>query len=274
MVIGSILTVLILGYLILLCPRIIHRPDRKMFTQTRFYAHRGLHDNHSDAPENSLPAFQKAVDAGYGIELDVQLTKDRVPVVFHDDSLRRVCGVDATVDSLTYAQLLELHLFDTNEQIPTFAQVLSLVNGRVPLIVEYKMEMRHDTSVCELAGNMLDAYHGEYCIESFNPKALIYYRKHHPAVLRGQLSQVFAQHGMKKNGLMRIVFWAMAHLLLNIATAPDFIAYDCRDRLEISHLLCRKLYRTVGAAWTVKSRGELNEISNAFDVFIFEGFQP
>ena len=87
-------------YLAAIMPRIFKRPDYSSL-KGYYYAHRGLHDNNSDAPENSMAAFRKAVDAGYGIELDVQLTKDRIPVIFHDDTLKRVCGVDGYVKDYT-----------------------------------------------------------------------------------------------------------------------------------------------------------------------------
>ncbi len=272
MMIALLLIILLLLYLFMICPRLLFRPDYGMFKRQCCYAHRGLHNNSTDAPENSMKAFQKAIDAGYGIELDVQLSKDRVPVVFHDDTLNRVCGTKGTVDSYTVDELQRISLYYSGQYIPKLEDVLKLVDGKVPLIVEFKMEERHDTSVCEIAAPLLDAYQGEYCIESFNPKALIWYRKNRPKVIRGQLAQVYTHHGMQKKGKMRIAFFAMAHLLFNFLTKPDFIAYDCRDRMELSRNLCRSLFRCISVAWTVKSSRQLIEIKPDYDVFIFEGF--
>ena len=92
-------------YLWAILPRMTARPDRSPLLAQRCYAHRGLHDNATDAPENSMAAFRKAVEAGYGIELDVQLSKDRIPVVFHDETLRRVCGVEGKVRDYTFEEL-------------------------------------------------------------------------------------------------------------------------------------------------------------------------
>ena len=131
--------VLAVLYLLAVMPRMTNRADIRPFLG-RLYAHRGLHDNASDAPENSLAAFRKAVEKGFGIELDVQLTKDLVPVVFHDFTLKRVCGVDKKVRELTFDQLQELRLCGSDQRIPSFDQVLRLVKGRVPLIIEYKIE--------------------------------------------------------------------------------------------------------------------------------------
>ena len=126
-------------YLLAVMPRMTNRADPAPFN-TRFFAHRGLHDNGSDAPENSMAAFRKAVDAGYGIELDVQLTADLVPVIFHDPDLKRVCGVNRQVRDCTFAQLQEYTLFGSSERIPALEEFLRMVDGRVPLIVEYKSE--------------------------------------------------------------------------------------------------------------------------------------
>ena len=122
-------------YLLAIMPRMLHKPDTEPFKKV-LYAHRGLFDNATNAPENSLAAFQKAVDAGYGIELDIQLTKDKIPVVFHDFTLDRVCGVKGKVCDFTYEELLKFPLSGSDQRIPKFSEVLSLVDGRVPLIVE------------------------------------------------------------------------------------------------------------------------------------------
>ena len=110
-------------YLSAIMPRMWNRPDYTPL-MGHYYAHRGLHDNSSEAPENSIPAFKKAIEAGYGIELDVQLTKDRIPIVFHDDTLKRVCGVKGSAKDYTYTELMEFRLFNTNEHIPKLTDVL------------------------------------------------------------------------------------------------------------------------------------------------------
>ena len=133
MIFLQILICLAALYVFLMHPR-IRRADSSPFLGT-FFAHRGLHDNNHQIPENSLAAFQRAVDAGYGIELDVQLSADRIPVVFHDATLSRMCGIDRRVNELTFAELRQLSLVNTKEQIPSFQEALALVNGKVPLLV-------------------------------------------------------------------------------------------------------------------------------------------
>ena len=172
------LLILVLVYLFLIAPRIIGKPNRLPLYGVH-YAHRGLFDNETYAPENSIAAIQKAVEAGYGIEFDVQLSKDNVPVVFHDASLKRMCGVEGKVWEYTIEELQKLKLGKSNETIPTFAHVLEIVDGRVPLIIEYKMD-RVNTKVCELGNALLQKYEGVYCIESFHPLAVLWYRTHRP----------------------------------------------------------------------------------------------
>lgn len=183
---GFCLPVFAFLYLLAIMPRMTQRPDTSNL-KNHYYAHRGLYDNTSPAPENSMAAFTLAVNAGFGIELDVQLTKDEVPVVFHDSSLKRVCGVDKKISQLTFAELSEYQLYDSGETIPRFADVLALVNGQVPLIVELKFD-DWNPRVCELADSLLSSYSGVYCIESFHPMAVYWYRKNRPHIVRGQLA--------------------------------------------------------------------------------------
>lgn len=161
---------LLLLYLFLIAPRMRGKPDRTPLLGV-LYAHRGLFDNDTDAPENSLPAFRKAIEAGYGIELDVQLSKDGVPVVFHDASLKRMCGVNGKVWEYSLSELKQMKLAHSDAVIPTFAEVLDAVNGKVPLIIEYKLDVPQ-TEVCRLVNEQLLTYPGAYCIESFHPLAL------------------------------------------------------------------------------------------------------
>ena len=269
----EIFIILSILYFLAIMPRLRHKPDYSMFQKQHFYAHRGLHDNQTDAPENSMRAFEKAIRAGYGIELDIQLTKDGIPVVFHDDTLNRICNVDGKIESYTYKELQQFSLFGTDQKIPRFDEVLQLVSGKVPLIVEHKMEVRSSSKICKVAAPMLKEYQGEYCMESFHPLGVRWYKRNEPMVIRGQLSQLF--HKRERASIrMRLAFFSLEHLLFNFITKPDFIAYDCRDALELSRIICKGVYKNIAVAWTVKSQEELEQIKPYFDVYIFEGFLP
>lgn len=260
--------ILVLLYLAAIMPRMGGRPDHSAL-MSRYYAHRGLHDNASDAPENSMAAFRKAIESGYGMEMDVQLTKDRIPVVFHDEGLQRVCGVDGNVRDYTYSQLQQFPLFGTEELIPLFSDFLALVNGQVPLIIEIKIHEDVD-AVCSAIDALLREYRGVYCVESFHPMAMKWYKEHRPEVLRGQLSTNHSKPGRPE----KLPQKAVHHLLTNFLCRPDFIAYDHRHKNNLSRQLCRRLFHALSVTWTVKSQAQLDACRKDFDLFIFEGFLP
>ena len=244
-----VLVVLAVLYFLMIMPRMLHKPDTAPFKEW-LYAHRGLHDNATEAPENSMAAFRKAADAGFGIELDIQLTKDKI-------------------SDYTYEELQQFHLCDSVEKIPKFEDVLKMVDGKVPLIVEFKIE-RTDLSLCPLADKMLRAYKGMYCMESFNPLGVWWYRKKHPDLVRGQLSDAF----LKEGEYVGILYFVLQNLLLNFVTKPDFVAYNHHYPEILSRKLCRGLYHNTAAAWTIKSQKELDEARKHFDIFIFDSFVP
>ena len=124
-------------YFYCIMPRFTRKEQTKRFAH-QLFAHRGLFNPKLGIPENSMPAFSRAIEKGYGIELDVQVTKDNRIVVFHDYSLGRMCGIDIPLETKTYAELQELCLQNTRETIPLLSDVLKLVNGQVPLLVEIK----------------------------------------------------------------------------------------------------------------------------------------
>ena len=265
---GIIIAILVLVaiYLYLVAPRIINKPDRSALYGVH-YAHRGLFDNETEAPENSLNAMKKAVEAGYGIEFDIQLTKDDVPVVFHDASLKRMCGVDGKIWEYTLEELRKMKLTGSGQIIPTLEEVLAVVGGKVPLIIEYKMD-RADTKVCELGNAILEKYQGPYCVESFHPFAVRWYRKNRPDVVRGQLSQ--SHKNDKKYGGTFLGF-ALSNLLLNFLTRPDFIAYRHSDAGNFSRRLCAEM-GAMSVAWTIKSQEQYEKAKPYFELFIFDSF--
>ena len=261
-----IILILLVLYLLLVAPKMTGRADRTPFVSNCFYAHRGLFDNESDAPENSLAAFARAVNAGYGMEMDVQLTKDDKLVVFHDATLERMCGVKGNVWDYTLEELQQFRLAKSQETIPAFEDVLKLVNGKVPLIIEYKLD-RPLTRACKLGNELLSQYNGDYCIESFHPFALMWYKKHRPDVMRGQLSGNLAKETKKTKN--KIIYTLVTYLLTNILTKPDFIAYDHRYVNNISRKVCKWL-GALSVAYTIKSVERYKEVKKDFDLFIFD----
>ena len=231
----------------------------------RNFAHRGLHTEDQSVPENAMHAFALAAEAGYGMELDVQLSKDGQVVVFHDDTLDRVCGVASRVDALDYDELKKLPLFGTAERIPLFSEVLSLVNGRTPLIVELKNGPRND-ELCEKTWEMLRRYPGAYCIESFNPLIVAWFRFHAPTVLRGQLAQLPEEY--VRGGRSAAEGFLLGNTLLNVAARPQFIAYRIGPRP-----FAVRFAEALGAmpvGWTSHDR----ESEKGRDAVIFEYYRP
>lgn len=255
-------------YLLALMPRIVNRPDTGLFLK-KYFAHRGLHDNGDKAPENSMAAFRNAVEAGYGMELDVHVTRDGIPVIFHDSGLERMCGAEGNITDYTYEELQQFTLGNSEERIPKLEDLLLMVQGRVPLIVEIKSD-KANVSCCTAVDRLLRTYNGEYCIESFNPMVLWWFRLHHNRVVRGQLSSNFRKDGGNKG----VFFFLLTHLMFNFITKPDFIAYNREFKDEPGRRICRKLYGNPSVAWTVRNREELYELGREFDVFIFENFTP
>ena len=231
-------------------------------------AHRGLHEN-PGVPENSLPAFRAAVEAGYGVELDVQLSSDGIPVVFHDQTLDRVCGISGSTRDYPVEKLKTAPLFGQEGiGIPTFAEVLEAIGGRVPILVEIKGEDPAFDKTCEKAAELLDRYDGEYWVESFNPLAIAWFKKNRPAVLRGQLAMAYGRHD-KYKGKLKYQF--LQRFLLNFRARPDFLAYRIEDLDDRSFLRLIRLYRVPAVAWTIKSQDDLRAAASVFDGVIFEG---
>lgn len=250
--------------LFLIAPGMSTRKTTAPFTGKNF-AHRGLHNRPKTVPENSLAAFAAAADAGYGIELDVQLSSDGEVVVFHDNNLNRVCGVDKRVCDVSYGELSKTRLCGTEETIPLFSEVLRCIRGRVPLIVELKTGKRN-RELCQKTLRLINDYRGDVCIESFDPRIVAWFRFHAPRLLRGQLSSPPEEYS--PDDAPKALAFAMGNCLLNFLGRPQFIAYKIgRKPLTV------RISERLGAmrfCWT--SHEWIHEKRN--DGVIFEFYRP
>ena len=234
------------------------------------YAHRGLHGR--GVPENSMEAFRRAKEAGYGVELDVHLLADGNLAVIHDARLKRTTGAEGLIEDLTTQQLKNYRLEDTEETIPEFREVLELFAGQAPLIVELKCERNNYAALCETACRILDSYDGIYCMESFDPRCVYWLRKNRPDIIRGQLTEnYFAAPNSKLPWYLKFV---LRNQMLNFLTLPDFVAYKYKDRKTISNTLCRRLWGIQGVSWTLKSQKEYDTALTEGWIPIFEDFCP
>ena len=229
------------------------------------FALRGLFNN-VDIPENSLPAFEKAVQHGFGMEFDVQMTLDNVLVVFHDDNMKRLTGLDKDIRETYWDEIKDLTLFDTNEKIPTLDQVLETCKTQ-PLVVEIKTH-KNVGGVEKLVYEKLKSYKGHYCVESFNPFIVRWFYKNAPEVVRGQLS---CDH--KYSNIPNWQKFALKNLMFCKWNHSQFIAYDVE-----SYKSCKPLKKysknTAIIFWTVKNQLQLDENKEQFDGYIFDSFIP
>ena len=254
----------LLGFLV--APAMTNKKDLSAYSGIKF-AHRGYFDNESDAPENSLLSFEKAIEKGLGIELDIQLSSDGVAMVFHDADLERMCGVSGKIWEYTAEELSKMKLLGTEQTIPTLREALELIDGRTPVLVEYKMD-RVDTNVCVKGHELLQNYEGEYIIQAFDPRALMWYKKNAPQVARGQLAEEFWENE-KYNG--KTLYLVLTYMPENVATRPDFISYKAIHKDNISLNICRLLGAKT-ACYTLKSAEELAYVNGEFDMYIFDSF--
>lgn len=237
------------------------------------YAHRGLHGD--GLPENSMAAFRAALEAGYGIELDIHLLKDGTLAVMHDSSLARTAGADVEIEDLTAADLGNYRLEGTDETIPTFQQVLELFDGKAPIIIELKPARGNHAELAEAACKALESYHGVYCIESFDPRCLMWLKKNRPGIVRGQLAQNYFNSSVRSVKLSWLIKVLLTYHLMNFLTMPDFIAYRFDHRKSSpSNIICQKLWDVQCVGWTLRDAESHAAAKSEGWLSIFENFRP
>lgn len=273
---GLILAILIVGILLLINYARKTEPvsaDRSDWLTSSWIAHRGLHNEMT--PENTIAAFKGAIEKGYPIELDVTLTKDQQVVVFHDKKLKRLFGIDAYLQDMTYQELAKLEFPDSGERIPLFSEVLSVIDGRVPLLVEIKNE----GAVGELERLVykdLKDYSGQYAIQSFNPYSVKWFRVNAPDVLRGQLSGSFivSDYDFEYGGTTRLPWYkrfVLSNMLMNFESRPNFIAYEIdNDGYKAFKGLRKPGVPVLG--WTINDKATYQRVKNECDNVIVNNF--
>lgn len=267
-VIGGVLLSLIAGLLsVLYSIKPGKSASAERYRHVKF-AHRGLHGD--GVPENSMSAFKRARDLGFGIELDVQLSSDGKLVVFHDPTLMRVCGTEGRVKDFTADELSQIKLMGSSEGIPAFCDVLREIDGAVPILVEIKADS--DGSVENRFIDEIADYSGELLAESFHPLAVRTVKKHRPDLVRGILSKPYKneQEYKGKRG-----YFFLENLMTNFYSRPQFIAYERSGYANRTLRFIRRVWGTPLIAWTVHSEKEEEEaLSRGYDTVIFEGYLP
>lgn len=247
LIIPAVLLLIFGIYLFLALPTAKKRRIKKYAGQN--FAHRGLHGG--KVVENSMEAFRRAVDAGYGIELDVWKTSDGELIVMHDFDTVRICGVSKDVTRTEYSELKELKLGETDECIPKLSEVLELVDGRVPLLIELKSKFS-ETELAEPFVRFIEGYKGDYIVESFNPMLLAKIRKLNKDIPLGILASDFKDQNAK--GSKKLMFFALKNMLLNFLSRPDFISYGITKKDPVTLKLCKALCKATVFRWTAKGK--------------------
>lgn len=226
------------------------------FLKESLIAHRGLHNK--DNPENSIGAFIRAVSKGYIIELDVHLTKDNEIVVFHDDNLKRMTGIDKDIKFCNKSELDEIHLNNTKYVIPTLIDVLKVIDGKVAVIIEIK----YDNKVGKLEKKLvqiLDNYKGYFVIKSFRPSTLLWFRINRPKYIRGGLISFKYSKILDNYWIYRLLY------------SPDFISCNYKLGYDIRIQKIRK--KTLILGWTIKNKSDFDKYSDCFDNLICENIE-
>ncbi len=236
------------------------------------YAHRGLYNAASGVPENSLTAFRLAVEHGCGAELDVHLSKDGRLVVMHDGKLLRMTGVDRRIVDCTADELDALRLDGTEEKIPYLEEVLPIFAGRTPLIIELKPDDGNAAALARKTVVLLKKFPKlRFCVESFDPRVLIWLRRNCPEIVRGQLAENYLT---ARQGFKAPAAFALTNLLANFLTVPNFVAYRYADRAQLSLRLCRRLWGVQEVAWTLQTPQEILDAEHDGCIVIFEHCIP
>ncbi len=230
----------------------------------RNIAHRGLHKRSQTIPENSIASFKAASRIGYGVELDVQLTKDGQVVVFHDDDLQRMCGVNKDIQDFTYLELQEFRLHGTENRIPLLTEALRAIGKQRPVIVELK-KSRKTKELAAKTYKIITEEGATACVESFDPRAMRWFKRNAPHVLRGQLAMPMKDYPKTQGKLQSFM---LSNVMFNFLSRPHFIAYKIGKKplpVRLSELM-----GAMKVAWT--SREWKHEARN--DMVIFEYYRP
>lgn len=234
----------------------------------KLIAHRGLHSLDKKVPENTIAAFQLAIENDYGIEMDINVLGDGTVVVFHDITLNRLTGTSGNLKDLTYNDIENLRIHNTEERIPTLKSVLKFVDGRVPLLIELK-PLGDNLLLCENFWEDIKDYKGAYGIHSFSPFIVNWFRKNHPEVIRGQITEYFRDDLKMK----KFTKYLMKTMFFNKFTKPDFVNYGIKD---LPNKYCDKAHKKGMCMISYASRNqeEFDMVKKHYDNSVFEFFTP
>lgn len=239
---------------------------------SRPIAHRGYHDRTAGRVENTLSAARAAIVHDFAIECDLQVTADNQVVVFHDDHLERLTDGRGAIRALPLSALRRLRLKGTGDRIPTLAEFLATVAGRVPLVIEMKSAWNGDRRLERAAAPILAAYRGPAAVMSFDPDSMRAMRALLPALPRGLTADAFRPDPE----MPRLDDWQryrLSHLLAAGEVGARFVSYGISDLPSLAPALAlARGLRLI--TWTIRTRAELARARRWTEQITFEGFDP
>ncbi len=245
----------------------------ELYWLRRPIAHRGLQNPAYGIIENSASAVAAAMGKGYAVEVDLQCAADRVPVVFHDETLDRLTPESGPVAARSAAALTAIPLRGSNDRILSFPALLDLVNGRVPLLIEVKSTWTREGKYEANIALLLASYPGPVAVMSFDPHCVAAFREIAPTLPRGLISERFSD----RNHWPDLTLWqrfAMRNLLTAAIARPNFIAYDIKALPALAPFIAQTLFGLPLLTWTVRTKEERERALRYADAMIFEGLTP
>jgi glycerophosphoryl diester phosphodiesterase len=246
---------------------------RKLDWLKRPIAHRGLHDAARGIVENSASSVEAAIARGFAVEVDLQCASDYRPVVFHDQTLDRLTAETGLVDQRASDALRAIALRNSSDHILSLADLLTLVKGRVPLLIEIKSRWDQDDRFEAHIAEDLALYRGPMAVMSFDPNCVARFRTLFPSLPRGLIAERFEDERYWSQ-LSTLQRFAMRNLLTSAFARPNFIAYDIRALPAPAPLIARNLFGLPLLTWTVRTEIEKLRAANYADAMIFEGIEP
>jgi glycerophosphoryl diester phosphodiesterase len=236
-------------------------------------AHRGLHDAALGLIENTAGAVRAAIECGYGIEIDLQISADGEAMVHHDDVLGRLTEGEGRLDSFTAAELKRVPYRGSSERMMTLGELCDLVGGRVTMLAELKSRFDGDPRLSARVAAVLTGYNGPAAPMSFDPNQLAFLRHKAPSLVRGIVAAKYRPHP----------YWdlmpawmrhGMAYLVTALAARPQFVAYAVADLPALAPLFARHVLGLPLLTWAVRTEAERRRAARWADQMIFEGFRP
>lgn len=233
----------------------------------RLIAHRGLYNNNEGIIENTISSFRAAIEKGYAIELDVQILKDGNLIVFHDNNLLRLTGINKKVYDCSLEYIKSLKLLNSNDKIPTLKEAIDEIAGKTAIVIEIKRDIISH-GIEKKVYELLKQYDGEYCIESFNLCSILWFKNNAPKISRGILTT------KDLSNLRRLFVTVINNCpFVNLMLKVDFFSYRYKDINNKILNKCKKEH-TYLFAWTIDNKKEYMEYKELCDGIIFENFIP